>query len=1563
MVYRSSTEGGYGGDASVFHVDASHADRIDIADAELLFRGHFARSGPDLVLTGQDGHRHIVPGYFATEKHPDLIAPNGAHLSGDTVGLLAGSPTPGQYAQAGTALPPEAIGKVQKVVGQVTLVHSGVSGPLHVGDAVYKTDVVETGPNSSCGIAFPDGTALDLVAGTRMALNDFSFDANNAGSNNALFTLVEGTFAFVAGQVAHTGNGMRITTPVATMGIRGTVGLFRSEPTVINANLGHVWSVFLHEDLDGSHHLGRIALIDQDPTSPTYGQVFYLLDSSDYIAYLEPRGAGLAPQVRLEPITNSKIFDDRHFYNDLSQIINSYINGNVNPQSNPGTPGSSTPPDLLKIQFQLFQEGSGPPTTNNIQYNGGQNSGNPPQPPGTLGIPVQPGQIPTPRTTTPSGPPQTIFIWNGVGPWPTALPNWNQGAAPNSPIDQVIVQSGTATYDLSDTTISFLTVDAGATLDIAGGILNTGGLIDNGTIIVDGDPPALVIDGPATIGSTGKIEVTGTGSEVDFNGSAVPGSIVDNQGLVAARQGGIVDFIEEGLTNEAHGRIVASGKGAQVNFDGSSSDPLDNFGTIAARHHGTISFDDVPVVNETSGKIKSIGRGSTIDFKDGAELFNDGLVVAADHGRIDFDGGIVVNGTTTDGENGIPGEIEAVGCGSTISFSDGAEFFNEGLAVAEERGAILFDGATVENQEQAKIEAERGGEVVFDRSQIDNERSGSIAADGRRSVVDFDHSGLSNSGRVEADDSGTVLFDFSQVDNGRPGTIEAKGWGSSIQFFGSKVDNWGSIAATLGGAVLFEYSLIGNARGAVIDADGRGSEVIVDHDLFANSGYVDAGQRGTVLFENSFVANAYHGTIEASGWGSEVKFEQSYITNLGAIQADHGGTVSIDRSIIDNWNGTIEATGCGATIDLDCAIIVGGTLETKWGGLIQTVSGTSTLDGVTIAFDSNIDVGRWTTLTLSGGTTMFGGTLAVEHGGSLDIEGRSGAVLAGVDVINNGNIEIDSPHDHAKLVLEDATKISGGELTIGDHSELAVESSKGATLDNVDVTNRGIIQVDDSGPATLYLTDGTAIHGGTLSIGYDGTVDIESGRGATLDDVSVWNNGTMTFGAAAEDSNLFIGGTVTLQGDGNLVLAGYNDDILGARGGGELVNDSNIVGYGNIGNGGESLKLVNGAGGTIDANHYHEALVVDTGDQAIDNDGLLAASYGGELLVKSTVDNFWGSIQADAGSKVDLEGLVLGGTAKIAGGTMILTAAFGLETAFANDTPDCTSTLVLKGTGLSFITDAINGFSHGDVIDLADIAFDACGPSETTFKLVGDLLTVNDGLHGPSVTIQLDGNYNADNIVLSKDANGDTEVTFDPAPAITGIETISDSSSATPSSHGSDKVSGTVDGSLSFNEPNTGDTFSASFSPDGKNYVGTFHVDSPSENGGNGSVEWSFDFNNVNLTSGQTLTQSYDVAVADEQGATATQQISVSVGGPGHDNFVFAPGIGADTIANFNPQADTIELDHFANVQNQQELAAAITSNAHGDAVIELGHNDSVTIPGMTANYLQAHLQSLVHLH
>ena len=73
--------------------------------------------------------------------------------------------------------------------------------------------------------------------------------------------------------------------------------------------------------------------------------------------------------------------------------------------------------------------------------------------------------------------------------------------------------------------------------------------------------------------------------------------------------------------------------------------------------------------------------------------------------------------------------------------------------------------------------------------------------------------------------------------------------------------------------------------------------------------------------------------------------------------------------------------------------------------------------------------------------------------------------------------------------------------------------------------------------------------------------------------------------------------------------------------------------------------------------------------------------------------------------------------------------------------------------------------------------------------------------------------------------------------------------------------------------------------------------------------------------------------------------------------------MGAETLSNFNPQTDRIELDYFTNVQSVRQLSSLVTTDLHGEAFIDLGHSDGIAIPGVTVSYLQAHLQSLVHLH
>jgi hypothetical protein len=129
-------------------------------------------------------------------------------------------------AQAGTAGP---IGKVVAVVGTVSIEHvnpvvvqanAGQAAQTKANDPVYLGDIVETGVDGRIAITFTDGTAFNLSSNARMALNDFVYDPNGK-ANSTFFSLTKGTFTFVAGQVAKTGD-MKIDTPVATMGIRGT---------------------------------------------------------------------------------------------------------------------------------------------------------------------------------------------------------------------------------------------------------------------------------------------------------------------------------------------------------------------------------------------------------------------------------------------------------------------------------------------------------------------------------------------------------------------------------------------------------------------------------------------------------------------------------------------------------------------------------------------------------------------------------------------------------------------------------------------------------------------------------------------------------------------------------------------------------------------------------------------------------------------------------------------------------------------------------------------------------------------------------------------------------------------------------------------------------------------------------------------------------------------------------------------------------------------------------------------------------------------------------------------
>jgi len=130
-----------------------------------------------------------------------------------------------------TALNTSPIGKIVTAIGFVRVEHPpdvvvqanlppGGVGHAKIGDLIFRGDMIETGPDGGLGITFADGTAFNVSKNARMEVNEFVYDPNGH-SNSVLFKLTIGTFTFIAGKIAKTGD-MKADTPVGIVGIRGT---------------------------------------------------------------------------------------------------------------------------------------------------------------------------------------------------------------------------------------------------------------------------------------------------------------------------------------------------------------------------------------------------------------------------------------------------------------------------------------------------------------------------------------------------------------------------------------------------------------------------------------------------------------------------------------------------------------------------------------------------------------------------------------------------------------------------------------------------------------------------------------------------------------------------------------------------------------------------------------------------------------------------------------------------------------------------------------------------------------------------------------------------------------------------------------------------------------------------------------------------------------------------------------------------------------------------------------------------------------------------------------------
>jgi FecR protein len=159
-------------------------------------------------------------------------------------------------AAAPTTAADNSVGQVATVQGNATVTRGNAAAAiLQVADPIFKNDTLATGAESSLGVTFDDETTFSLSADTRIVVNEFVYQEGGTG-NAASFNVAIGTAAFVASLVAKTGD-MKITTPDAAIGIRGTTGVV----DVPAAGTAAAPTVKLYPDADG--HVGQIDVFDR----------------------------------------------------------------------------------------------------------------------------------------------------------------------------------------------------------------------------------------------------------------------------------------------------------------------------------------------------------------------------------------------------------------------------------------------------------------------------------------------------------------------------------------------------------------------------------------------------------------------------------------------------------------------------------------------------------------------------------------------------------------------------------------------------------------------------------------------------------------------------------------------------------------------------------------------------------------------------------------------------------------------------------------------------------------------------------------------------------------------------------------------------------------------------------------------------------------------------------------------------------------------------------------------------------------------------------------------------
>lgn len=134
-----------------------------------------------------------------------------------TIGAIAGT------LACVSASAQERAGGVSALHGNAVAVRAAAPSDLALNDAIFREDILETGPTGKLQVTFADGTQLTLGPNADVVIDEFVYTPEKK-TGSAILRIAAGTARVLAGAIEDTGGegAFSITTPVATIGVRGT---------------------------------------------------------------------------------------------------------------------------------------------------------------------------------------------------------------------------------------------------------------------------------------------------------------------------------------------------------------------------------------------------------------------------------------------------------------------------------------------------------------------------------------------------------------------------------------------------------------------------------------------------------------------------------------------------------------------------------------------------------------------------------------------------------------------------------------------------------------------------------------------------------------------------------------------------------------------------------------------------------------------------------------------------------------------------------------------------------------------------------------------------------------------------------------------------------------------------------------------------------------------------------------------------------------------------------------------------------------------------------------------